>query len=318
MRQRKDTEPLQAQTRGMTTKRLLALLFVVIAATVGLARARRAADADASTRLFDVAGVVAAQADGQITVAHEDIPGYMPAMTMPFVLGKGAPARLAPGDRIRFRLRVADDWSRAEDIVVVGREAGWARAAGGISPVAAQRLKRGDVLPAFALITEAGRPFTQADVRGRLTALTFIFTRCPVPEFCPLMMKRFQQLQRDLQADRALRGVRLLSVTLDPAHDTPEVLAEYAKAMGASPERWQFLTGEPAAVEQLTSAFSIHVARTGGFIDHTLATAIVDRDGRLVEVWRGNGWKPAEILERLRQESASGRAVGRGDSQAHD
>ncbi len=167
----------------MTTKRLLALLLTAVAATVTFARARRATDAEVSTRTFEVVGVVtAAPAEGRITVAHNDIPGYMPAMTMPFVLGRRVPARLAPGDRVRFTLRVAEDWSRAEDIFVVGRDAGVARTAAEVTPGAArQRLKKGDVLPVFSLTTEAGRGFTHADLRGRVTAVTFIFTGAPCP-----------------------------------------------------------------------------------------------------------------------------------------
>jgi len=300
LRQRKDKQAATAQTRGMTTKRLLALLLVAVAATVTFARARRATGAEASTRTFEVVGVLTAPAaEGRVTVAHDDIPGYMPAMTMPFVLGPGVQARLAAGDRVRFTLRVAEDWSRAEDIVVIGHDAEVARMTAEAAPGALRRLKKGDVLPPFSLTTEAGRDFTQADLRGRVTAVTFIFTRCPVPEFCPLMVKRFQQLQRELERDSTLRDVRLLSVTLDPAFDTPAVLAAYAKAMGADAERWQFVTGEPAEIARLTNAFSVHAERNGAFIDHTLATAIVDADGRLLEIWRGNGWKSAEILEGL-------------------
>jgi protein SCO1 len=287
----------------MTTKRLLAVLLATLAVTVTVARARRATAVESDTRTYPVVGVVTAPpADGRVTVAHEDIPGYMPAMTMPFVLGPRAPARLAPGDRVRFTLRVAVDSSHAEDIRVVGRDARVASAVAGAAPIP-QRLKKGDALPAFSLTDAASRAFSNADLRGRLTAVTFIFTRCPVPDFCPLMVKRFQQMQRELQRDRTLGDVRLLSVTLDPEYDTPAVLGAYAKAMGASPERWRFVTGKPAEIATLTKAFAVHAERNGVFIDHTLATAIVDADGRLVEIWRGNGWKAAEILEALHRET---------------
>ena len=304
LRPRKDSGTAGAQTRSMTTKRLLTLLLVAVAATVSFARARRATDADASTRTFEVLGVVTSPpAEGRMTVAHGDIPGYMPAMTMPFVLGPEAPAQLAPGDRVRFTLRVAAEWSRAERIVIIGRDAAVARVAE-VAPAPRHRLKKGDELPAFSLTTESGGTFTNGDLRGRLTVITFIFTRCPVPEFCPLMVKRFQQLQRNLQADPATSDVRLLSITLDPVYDTPAVLATYAEAMGANRERWQFLTGEPAEIDRLTGAFSIHTERTGMFLDHTLATALAGRDGRLLEIWRGNGWTAAETLEVLRREIA--------------
>jgi protein SCO1/2 len=283
----------------MTTNRLLAVLLVALAATITVARTRRAADVETPTRTYAVTGVVTGlPAEGRVAVAHDAIPGYMPAMTMPFALAADAPA-LAQGDRVRFTLRVAEDWSRAEDIVVTGRDSALALAATGAPSRARVRLKKGDELPSFALTAQDGRAFTSADVRGRLTAITFVFTRCPVPEFCPLLVKRFQQLQSETARDAALRDVQLVSVTLDPAFDTPPVLSAYAKAMGAQPERWRFVTGDSADVARLTSAFSLHVERNGVFIDHTLATAIVDADGRIAEIWRGNGWKTRELIDVL-------------------
>jgi protein SCO1/2 len=118
-------------------------------------------------------------------------------------------------------------------------------------------------------------------------------------------------VQAALEGDPALRDVQLLSVTLDPTFDTPAVLAAYADAMHADPKRWQFLTGTPAQVEQLTRAFAIHVERGGLLIDHTLATAVIDRDGRVAEVWRGNGWKVGEVVDVIsRETSAAGERAG--------
>ena len=95
--------------------------------------------------------------------------------------------------------------------------------------------------------------------------------------------------------------MRLLSVTLDPAFDTPQVLDAYARAMRADPARWQFVTGRPEEIARLASAFSIHVERNGLLIDHTLATAVIGRDGRIAEIWRGNGWTAAEVIDVLRR-----------------
>jgi protein SCO1 len=280
------------------------VVLVAVAVSVSFARMRGAGD---GTRTFEVTGVVtAAPAGGRVTIAHEEVSGYMPAMTMTFAVGPDIPA-LAAGDRVRFTLRVADEGSRAEAFVVSGRDAAVA-AATPPAPVAARlRLKKGDPVPAFSLSAHDGRPFTAADLRGRLTAVTFVFTRCPVPEFCPLMVKRFQQVQREVGRDRLLRSrnnVQLLSVTLDPAFDTPPVLQAYARAMGAVPGRWHFLTGDPAAVARLTSAFSIYTERNAVTLDHTLATAVVDAEGRIAEIWRGNGWTAADVLGALRREAA--------------
>lgn len=289
----------------MTTTRLIAGLLVVMATAVGLVRARGGPAVEPGVRTFEVTGVVTAPpADGRLMVAHDEIPGYMPAMTMPFAVGPRVPATLAAGDRVRFTLRVGSDSSVAEGFVVEGRDAAVAAALAAGGPKAEPRLKTGDVLPDFSLTTQAGRSFTAGDVRGRVTALTFIFTRCPVPDFCPLMVKRFQQVQAALDADPAMADVQLLSVTLDPAFDTPQVLDAYAKAMRADPTRWQFLTGAPAEIATLTTAFAIHVERQGVLIDHTLATAVIGADGRVAGIWRGSGWKAGEVLDVLRREAS--------------
>jgi protein SCO1/2 len=306
--QRKDMRSPQPQTQVMTTRSLTVVLLAAMAATIGVARARRAEVIDPNARTFEVTGVVTAPpADGRVTVAHDAISGYMPAMTMPFAIGPEAPA-LAPGDRVRFTLEVAANVSRAAHIVVSGRDEAVAAAARDAAASTRTRLKKGDALPAFSLETQDGRAFTADDLRGRLTAVTFIFTRCPVPEFCPLMSKRFQQVQRDIERDPALRreleDVRLVSVTLDPAFDTPPVLDAYAKAIGANPARWQFVTGRESEVARLTSAFAIHVERNGVLLDHTLATAVIDAEGRIVEIWRGTGWKVADVVGVLTREAA--------------
>ena len=285
----------------MTTTRLLAVLLVSAAVAIGFARSRAASGADTAGRTYEVAGVVTiAPADGRVTVAHDAIPGYMPAMTMPFTIGPGGTPQLTPGDRVRFTFRVRPDASYAENIRIVGRDARVATAAGEAA-VARTRLKKGDVLPAFSLIDESGRAFTDDDLRGRRTAVTFIFTRCPVPDFCPRMVKQFQAIQRELAQGSGVDDVRLLSVTLDPGFDTPPVLAAYATAMGADAARWRFVTGDAAEVAKLTTAFSVHTERNGVLLDHTLATAVIGPDGRVLEIWRGNGWKAEEVLAKLQR-----------------
>jgi protein SCO1/2 len=238
-------------------------------------------------------------------VAHEEIPGYMPAMTMPFAVDRQAMPAVRPGDKVRFTLRVTGSWSRAEAFTVVGHDALVAGAVGAPS-APAPRLRRGDVVPNFSLVDERGATFTAEELKGRLTAVTFIFTRCPLPEFCPLMSRRFQQVQRDIAGDRSLGEVRLVSITLDPKFDTPAVLSSYATAYGADPARWRFLTGLEAEIGRLTTAFAIHTARNGVFLDHTLATAVIDRDGAIIEIWRGTGWTAAEVVAALRTAVAGG------------
>jgi len=286
----------------MTTTRLFVTLSFATAVVVTLARTGPGNLAARDSRAFQVTGIVTAPViDGRVTVAHDEIRGYMPAMTMPFTVGPDVQPTLSAGDRVRFVLRVTQEASLAESFTVIGRAPAAVRA---LTPGATQpssRLKKGDLVPPFTLITAAERQFTAANLAGHLTAVTFIFTRCPVPEFCPLVVKRFQQVQREIERNASLAGVRLLSITLDPAFDTPEVLSAYATAQQANPARWQFATGSTEEIARFASAFSIHVERNGVLIDHTLATAVIGRDGRVAEIWRGNGWTAAEVVETLQR-----------------
>lgn len=285
----------------MTTKRLLMLLVVAMAITVTVVQTRRGAPASPAARTFQVTGTVTSPiADRRVMVAHEDIPGYMPAMTMPFAVAADETASLQAGDRVRFTLRVTAEGAQAERFEVTGHDAAVAAALSATTKPALKRLKKGDEIPIVSLTTSEGRSLTSADLRGQVTAITFIFTRCPVPDFCPLMMRRFQEVQRELESRDAPPDVRLLAVTLDPAFDTPQVLQAYGVSKGVNAARWQLATGTSEEIAKLTSAFSIHVERGGVLIDHTLATAVIGRDGRVVEIWRGNGWAASELLEVLR------------------
>jgi protein SCO1 len=203
-------------------------------------------------------------------------------------------------------LSVTAEQSHAGEFEVIAHGAAVPGAAdvGGAS--AARRLKIGDPLPAFSLVTHRDRPFTAANLRGRATAITFMFTRCPLPEFCPATMKRFKDVRQRLDRDPSLDNLRLASVTLDPSFDTPAVLAEYARGVGADSHRWEFVTGAPEAIADFTAAFSIHVDRNGAFIDHTLATAVIGPDGRIVQIWRGTAWKVDELVDVLRRAAKTG------------
>lgn len=254
--------------------------------------------ASAADREFTVRGVVRrAFHEGTITVQHEDIPGFMPAMTMPFFTDETEARGLVPGDRVEFLFRVGDK-SRASAFRKIGAADAPPEPATSPSRRAA-RVRPGDSLPAFQLIDENGAPLTMGNLRGHATVLTFIFTRCPVPEFCPLLGKKFQELQ-DVLARRNDDRTRLLSITLDPDYDRPDVLRAYARSLGADARRWTFATGDGEEIRKLKQQFAVHAERSAaGSLDHTLATALINSDGRLVEIWRGNAWKPAEIIDRL-------------------
>lgn len=252
----------------------------------------------ASDRTFDVTGVFKARLDdGRVIIDHEDIPDYMPAMTMAFTPADPAEvAGLRDGDAIRFRWRVFKGGSVADRFVVTGR----ATPPAPVVRASVRRVREGDAVPAFNLVDENSRPFTQADLLGRSTVITFIFTRCPVPEFCPAMAAKFASLQESILASGAPAGaVRLLSVTLDPEFDSPEILTVYGDAVGANPALWSFATGAKDEAEGLSRAFSVYTERNGALLDHTLCTALIGPDGRVRQIWRGNGWRVGEIIDAL-------------------
>lgn len=160
-------------------------------------------------------------------------------------------------------------------------------------------------MPPFSLLNQDGEKLTATELIGHVTVATFIFSRCPVPEYCPAMALRFAQLQKRILADTALAGrARLLSITLDPEFDRPEILKAYGAAVGANPTIWQFATGEKSEIDALTKAFAVFTERNGVMLDHTLCTAVIDGNGRVIEIWRGNSWKADELFAALTHTAA--------------
>jgi protein SCO1/2 len=301
--------------RRMQTRFVFSTAATLLASLAFLPACRRAAadvPVDASSRSFEVTGVGgAAVSEGQVVIEHETISGFMPAMTMPFLVAEPATsgaARLIAGDRVRFRFVVGAS-SHADRFEIVGHETPAPQKTADNGAAVTRRpprLREGGTVPDFTLVDQDGRRLTRADLDRQLTVLTFIFTRCPVPEFCPAMSQRFAFLQREILEDEKLRArTRLLSVTLDPEFDRPEVLRAYGEAMGANFATWRFATGEPAEAKALAKAFAIFSEFNGTTIDHTLCTALIGPDDRVIELWRGNGWKTAEVLAALRSAAAT-------------
>jgi protein SCO1/2 len=276
--------------------------------TVALAGCDRSKMADSAARSYQVRGVVRGFAPDRSTVSieHENIPGFMPSMTMPFsVKDQKDVAALKIGDGISFRMTVTDKDLFLDQVKKIPasevRVAEPAPAASVSSPASA-RLREGDAVPSFALTNQNGGPVVLDTFHGRPFVLTFIFTRCPVPKFCPFISHNFSELQEAIKADAGTAGkARLLSITLDPKFDTPEILKSYAEQQKADPEIWTFATGEPTEIEKLTQSFAVFVQPEAGTISHGLATALIGPDGRVVKIWRGNAWQPSEVIDELRR-----------------
>ena len=270
----------------------------------------RSTNSDEGADHHDTRGVVRGFSPDRSTIEiqHENIPGFMPSMTMPFVARDPKQiADLKTGDAISFRMAVTkkDFWIenvkkiRREEVDVVEP-----KQTSSASTERDARLKEGDEMPVFSLTNQNDQRVSLDIFRGQPFVLTFVFTRCPVPNFCPRMSNNFEELQAAIKGGTGiLATTRLLSVTLDPGYDTPKILSEYAAFHHNDPKIWTFATGDGKEIDSLTRAFSVYRQNEGGTISHGLATALINRDGRIERIWRGNAWTPAEVAQAIQAES---------------
>jgi protein SCO1/2 len=169
-------------------------------------------------------------------------------------------------------------------------------------------LEPGSIVPDETFTDQTGRGRRLSSYRPRVVAVTFTYTRCPLPDYCPLMDRHFAAVQRQIVADATLRGrVQLVSISLDPAFDTPAVLAGHAARLGADPEVWQLLTGDPSVIQQFATRFGVTaVPSEAGSPDlvHNLRTGVINPEGTLVKVMTGSTWTPAELVQALKDADA--------------
>jgi protein SCO1/2 len=229
----------------------------------------------------------------------------MPAMTMPYTVKD--PVELkdrVPGDLIKATLVVEQGGVPYLQQITRTGAAALPDDARTTIPAAAgvSLLKAGDALPDLALVDQDGKPVTQAQFRDSATAITFIYPRGPLPQFCPLMDRRFADVQKIAAAHPALAGkVRLLSISFDPGFDRAEVLRAHAATLGADPKVWRFATADAAIVDRLAATFGVNVIReTDGTITHNLRTAIVVPEGRVFEIFDNNAWSADDLARALK------------------
>jgi protein SCO1/2 len=243
-----------------------------------------------------------------LTVKHEEIKGFMPAMTMPYDVADAASlSSLAPGDLINATLVVFSNGAHLRDIRKVGSAPLEKAPAEAPMPTASsgfELLKPGDPVPNGSFIDQDGRKRAFADFKGARVVMTFIYTECPLPTFCPLMDRRFAAMQKPLADDAALTDVRLLSVSFDPITDTPPILKAHARRLNADPDRWSFLTGDRDEVDRFAARFGVQVSRAlndAKDITHNLRTVVIDKNGTLVKVYTGNDWSTEQVIDDVKK-----------------
>jgi len=253
--------------------------------------------------------------DRQLLIAHDEVKGYMPAMTMPLRMPESTGfwagltgmklERLKRGDVITATLAVKATESWIENVRVVRYEP-----PEDMKPPPPKESKVGAPVVDTALVDQDGRAFKLSDYRGHPLALTFIYTRCPLPEFCPRIMKGFQQLDEAIEKDPGLRkDARLLSVSFDVEFDRPEVLRAFGSAFvkdrGLGPfARWRLATGTEDAIARLGRFLGLVFFKDGSEFAHSMVTIVVGRDGNLVQEFPGNDWLTDDVLKALQQGAA--------------
>ncbi|MGZ4963037.1 MAG: SCO family protein [Limisphaerales bacterium] len=255
-------------------------------------------------KVFSVRGIVkeVTPADKTVTVQHEKIPGYMEAMTMPFDVKNTNELRgLKAGDHISFRMVVTTNEGWIEHIVKLSSTPDEMPSRSSIQVVRAiEPLDVGEHIPDFHLTNELGQTVSLADLKGKAFAITFIFTSCPFPNFCPRMTSNFAEVEKKMLARKdAPQNWQLLSVSFDPEHDTPAKLLQYAQAQHYNPQHWHFVTGTDTDVTELCEAFDERFWHDGTTISHNLRTAVIDANGRLQKIFEGNEWTADQLVEAL-------------------
>jgi protein SCO1/2 len=287
------------------------LLAALLAAGCGRkAGAESAAEATPKPEGWELRGqIVAVNKDrGTLTVHHEDIPNFMPAMVMEFKVSPGDLATAKPNAYIRGWLyRSGDDWV-LEKI--------WPDddAARRTVEAATEALKQdtairgpypyrevGEQAPDFALYDQDGRVVQASRFLGRRIVLNFIFTRCPDPKMCPASTAKMMALQEGAK-EEGITGIEFISVSLDPKYDTPGILRQYADDHGIDTTNFSFLTGPQIAVTNLMAQLGVVAIEKDGLITHSLATLLIDGNGKIIHREDGTQWPVEQFMARLRQQ----------------
>jgi protein SCO1 len=260
-----------------------------------------AVTADAAT--YQLRGIVVSSdaAKGIVTIDSDAIPGLMGAMTMPYKLAQpGVATELHPGDHVTARLRISDSASVVDQIDVT------AQAKPDYKPDKLYNVpKPGQTVPDFKFRNQSGKTISIDQFRGKALLVTFIYTRCPLPDYCIRMSRNFATIQQQLSADPQLSNkAHLLSISFDPAYDSPRVLRSYGSAYagGADFSHWDFAAPQASEVDAVDQFFDVGVSPgSNNTLTHSLSTAIIGPDGKIFRWYPSNDWTPSGVVDDIKQ-----------------
>ena len=286
---------------GSQRKACLSIVFVA-AAFLGLSACSKSSQIGAvEGKQYPLKGTVVSidKPNSSVVVNGEAIPGFMDAMAMPYKVKSASELDpLAVGDSITATIVGQNDEYFVRDITVTAHGA-----AAPPKPSSDLHIPEpGESVPNFKLVNQSGRHISIDQYRGKTLLLTFIYTRCPFADFCPRVSGEFAALNQELKKNAVLyKNTHLLSVSFDPKNDTPKALRTYGAGYlgGKFPQfdHWEFAAATPDGLPDLAKYFGLTYTQDGGVITHSLSTAVIGPDGKIVKWYHGSDWKAADLLK---------------------
>jgi protein SCO1/2 len=263
-----------------------------------------------ATKRYPFTGrVVSIDSQAQSAIIDGDaIPGFMDPMAMPYKIKPSAALNhLIPGDSISAEVVVVQAEAKNDDAapdywlenvkVIAHIDPAHAAAANSMHLPAP-----GENVPDFSFTNQSGKHISLKQYRGNVLLVTFIYTRCPFPDFCPRMSSNFAELYKQLGTNPALFGAHLLSISFDPDHDAPKVLRDYGYSVAHTHEpalfsRWEFAAPTTSELPRVADFFALTIKPEGGMITHSLSTAVIGPDGKIVKWYHGSDWQPSDLIK---------------------
>lgn len=253
--------------------------------------------------------IVSVDSQAQSAIIDGDaIPGFMDAMAMPYKIKPAATLNhLIPGDSVSAEVVVVSSGAKNDDAapdywlenvkVIAHIDPSHAPGASSLHMPAP-----GEEVPDFSFTNQSGKLISLKQYRGRVLFVTFIYTRCPFPDFCPRMSGNFAEIYKQAATNAALTNAHLLSISFDPEHDRPKVLRDYGFSVAHTHEsalfnRWEFAAPRLANLPRLADFFALTIQPEGGTITHNLSTVVIGPDGKIVKWYHGGDWQPSDLIK---------------------